>query len=280
AQKARVNGKPRQFTSRSRRLVCNGMGTGSANGFKAPIMLFASPAGIATSTQQSTQITADRHVNIVSGESTHLAAGKSLVASVAEKVSLFVKNAGMKLFAAKGKVEIQAQSDNVEIIADQVLKLISAKQRIEITAAEEIVLNARGSYIRISGAGIEHGTPAQWIAHAGNHALPGPKSLPVIVPGFDMPKAFSNRLDVYDIYWQREFGDIEYTARRENGDVVAQGALDEHGRTPRLTTDQPETLQVLVGTQGSWLVESIAPPPNDSGEAIPDDPDHYVNQSA
>ncbi|WP_332451805.1 hypothetical protein, partial [Burkholderia ubonensis] len=25
-QKARVNGKPRQFTSRSRRLVCNGMG--------------------------------------------------------------------------------------------------------------------------------------------------------------------------------------------------------------------------------------------------------------
>ncbi|WP_232453200.1 hypothetical protein, partial [Burkholderia ubonensis] len=25
AQKARVNGKPRQFTSRSRRLVCNGM---------------------------------------------------------------------------------------------------------------------------------------------------------------------------------------------------------------------------------------------------------------
>ncbi|QTP33042.1 hypothetical protein B7759_01621 [Burkholderia glumae] len=243
-------------------------------------MLFASPAGIATSTQQSTQITADQHVNIVSGESTHLAAGKSLVASVAEKVSLFVKNAGMKLFAAKGKVEIQAQSDNVEIIADQVLKLISAKRRIEITAAEEILLNARGSYIRINGAGIEHGTPAQWIAYAGNHALPGPKSLPVVVPGFDMPKAFSNRLDVYDVYWQREFGEVEYTARRENGEVMAQGTLDEHGRTPRLTTDQPETLQVLVGTQGSWLVESVASSSSDSGEATPDDPDHYVNHSA
>ncbi|WP_396332225.1 type VI secretion system Vgr family protein [Burkholderia anthina] len=257
-----------------------GGGVGSANGFKAPIMLFASPAGIATSTQQSTQIAADQHVNVVSGESTHLAAGKSLVASVAEKISLFVKNAGMKLFAAKGKVEIQAQSDNVEIIADQVLKLISAKQRIEITAAEEIVLNARGSYIRISGAGIEQGTPAQWTAYAGNHALPGPKSLPVVVPGFDMPKAFSNRLDVYDVYWQRAFGDVEYTARRENGDIVAQGALDEHGRTSRLTTDQPETLQVLVGTQGSWLVECVTPSATDSDEVISDDPNHYVNQSA
>jgi type VI secretion system secreted protein VgrG len=257
-----------------------GGGTGNANGFATPIMLMASPSGIALSTPASTHVSADQQINVVSGENTHLAAGKSLIASVAEKISLFVKNAGIKLFAAKGKVEIQAQSDNIEIIADQVLKLISVKQRIEITAAEEIVLNARGSYIRINGAGIEHGTPAQWTAYAGNHALPGPKSLPVVVPGFDMPKAFSNRLDVYDIYWQREFGDAEYTARNETGDVVAQGILDEYGRTPRLTTDQPETLQVLVGTQGSWLVESDAPASIDSGEATPDDPDHYVNQSA
>ncbi|WP_167760015.1 DUF2345 domain-containing protein [Paraburkholderia pallida] len=142
------------------------------------------------------------------------------------------------------------------------------------------MLNARGSYIRINGAGIEHGTPGQWAAYAGNHALPGPKSLPVVVPGFDMPKAFSNRLDVYDVYWPRAFGEVEYTARRENGDIIAQGTLDEHGRTPRLTTDQAETLQVLVGTQGSWLVESEVSPSIESGEATPDDPNHYVNQSA
>lgn len=257
-----------------------GGGTGNANGFSTPIMLMASPSGTALSTQDSAHISATRQVNVVSGESTYVAAGKSLIASVREKISLFVQNAGMKLFAAKGKVEIQAQSGNVEIIADQVLKLISAKQRIEITAAEEIILNARGSYIRISGAGIEHGTPGQWIAYAGSHALPGPKSLPVVVPGFDMPKAFSNRLDVYDVYWQREFGEVEYTARRENGDVVAQGMLDEYGRTSRLTTDNPETLQVLVGTQGSWLVESEVPPAIDSAGVTLDDPNHYVNQSA
>ncbi|WP_414445286.1 type VI secretion system Vgr family protein [Burkholderia sp. 22PA0106] len=257
-----------------------GGGGGNANGFKTPIMMLGSPAGIALSTQQSTHVAADEQLNLVSGESLHLAAGKSLVASVAEKISLFAKRAGAKLFAASGKVEIQAQSDNLELIADQVLKLISAKQRIEITAAQEIVLNARGSYIRISGAGIEHGTQAQWTAYAASHAMPGPKSLPVDLPGFDMPKAFSNRLDVYDIYWMREFGEVEYTARRESGEILAQGLLDEHGRTPRLSTHESEKLEVLVGTQGAWLVESEATPIADYDETLPDDPDHYVNQSA
>lgn len=62
---------------------------------------------------------ADEHVNVVSGQSTHIAAGKSLLASVAERISLFAQNAGMKLFAAKGKVEIQAQSDNIEVTAQK-----------------------------------------------------------------------------------------------------------------------------------------------------------------
>ncbi|NIE57344.1 MULTISPECIES: type VI secretion system Vgr family protein [unclassified Burkholderia] len=259
-----------------------GGGMGNANSFKTPIMLMASPAGIGMSTRQSTQIAADQHVNVVSGENVHLAAGQSLVASVREKISLFAKSAGMKLFAAKGKVEIQAQSDNLELIADQVLKLISAKKSIEITAAEEILLQAKGSYIRINGAGIEQGTPANWIAHAASHALPGPKSLPAFIPGMDMPKAFSNRLDVYDIYWPRSFEEVEYTARRASGEILTQGMLDQEGRTARLSTDQAETIQVLVGTQGSWLVETEgdANHHDSSGDVLPEDPYHYVHHSA
>ena len=176
---------------------------------------------------------------------------------------------------------MQSQDDNIEILADQVLKLISAKKRIEITAAEEIVLNAKGSYIRINGAGIEHGTPGKWIAYAASHDLPGPKSLSASVPGVDMPKAFSNRLDVYDVYWPREFEAVEYVARRANGDILSQGTLDQDGRTARLSTDESETVQVLVGTQGAWLVEAECDAPHiESDGPTTDDPDHYVNLSA
>jgi type VI secretion system secreted protein VgrG len=246
-----------------------------------PDVVVASAAGIAMTATDSTHMASMNDHAVTAGRDYSLSVGRSYHVSTRGSVSIFAYKDAMKFFAAKGPVILQSQSNDIEIIADQVLKLISAKKRIEITAAEEILLQARGSYIRINGAGIEHGTPANWVAHAASHALPGPKSLSATLPGMDMPKAFSNRLDAYDIYWLRDFNDIEYMARRASGDLIAEGMLDQDGRTSRLSTDQPETLQVLVGTRGAWLVEADGGAnAAQSGEALPDDPDHYVNLSA
>jgi type VI secretion system secreted protein VgrG len=62
---------------------------------------------------------AGEEVTVSSGLDTNIAVGRSLLASVAEKVSLFAANAGIKLFAAKGKVQVQAQSDDLDIIAEK-----------------------------------------------------------------------------------------------------------------------------------------------------------------
>ena len=95
-----------------------------------------------------------------------------------------------------------------------------------------------------------------------------------------MLAALSNRLDAYDVYWLRDFNEVEYMARRTNGDLIAAGVLDQDGRTSRISTDQAETVQVLAGTRGAWLVEvegdSKAAQSNDP---LPDDPYHYVNLS-
>ncbi|WMY08147.1 type VI secretion system Vgr family protein [Paraburkholderia phenoliruptrix] len=154
-----------------------GGGTGSANGFKEPIMLFATPAGIAMSTQKSAHVAANEHVNLVSVQSTHIAAGKSLLASVGEKISLFAQNAGMKLFAAKGKVEIQAQGDNLEITAQKSLKLLSATEKIDAAAKQEILLTSGGAYIRISGGNIEIHAPGKIDIKGSQHSFAGPTSL-------------------------------------------------------------------------------------------------------
>ena len=83
----------------------------------------------------------------------------------------------MKLFAAQGAVEIQAQSDNLELSADQLIKIISAKDKVQISAPKEILLTAGGSYIKINAAGVESGTAGQFIAYAGSHSFVGPKTL-------------------------------------------------------------------------------------------------------
>ncbi|HIH2752666.1 type VI secretion system tip protein VgrG [Burkholderia aenigmatica] len=161
-----------------------GGGTGSANGFRQPLMLIASPSGIALSTQQSVHVSSDQHTNIVSGQSVFIASGKSLVASVAEKISLFVQNAGMKLFAAKGKVEVNAQDDNIELIAQKTVKVLSATATIEGVAKEEILLTSGGAYIRIKDGNIEIHAPGKIDIKGSQHSFSGPASMSYALPAF------------------------------------------------------------------------------------------------
>lgn len=157
-------------------------GQQKANRFAEPVLLVASPAGIGLSTPKSTHIHSGEQMSTSSGADTSLAVGKSLVASVKEKISLFAYNAGIKLFAAKGKVEIQAQNGDIDIIAEKVLRLLSTTDRIEIFAKKEIVLGADGSAIKINGEGITDMTSGQRISHNADFSLPGPKTMPYSLP--------------------------------------------------------------------------------------------------
>ncbi|MBN3763689.1 type VI secretion system Vgr family protein [Burkholderia sp. Ac-20365] len=154
-----------------------GGGTGSANAFSEPVMLMASPAGIALSTQQSTHIAANEQINLVAGQSVHVATGKSLIASIAQKLSLFAQNAGMKLFAGQGKVEIQAHDDNIEVTAQKSVKLISATQTIEGVAKQEILLTSGGAYIRLKDGNIEIHAPGAIDVKGAQHGFNGPVRL-------------------------------------------------------------------------------------------------------
>ncbi|HDR9483958.1 TPA: type VI secretion system tip protein VgrG [Burkholderia aenigmatica] len=155
----------------------DGGGTGNANGFSTPIMLMASPAGVGLSTQESAQVTANQQVNIVSGKSVHVAAGKSLIASVMEKISLFAQNAGIKLFAAKGKVEIQAKSDAMALTSQQDLSITSVDGRVVISADKEIWIGAGGSYIKITPDLIENGTTGQILEKGASWSKQGASSM-------------------------------------------------------------------------------------------------------
>jgi type VI secretion system secreted protein VgrG len=140
-------------------------------------MLMASPAGVGLSTQDSTQITANQQVNIVSGKTTHVAAGKSLIGSVMEKISLFAQNAGIKLFAAKGKVEIQAQGDEMTMSALNDVTITSSSGKVVLSAEKEIWIGAGGSYIRITADMIENGTSGQILEKCASWDKPGASSM-------------------------------------------------------------------------------------------------------
>lgn len=160
----------------------SGGGTGNANAFAQPVMLFGSPAGIGLASQQSLQMVADKHVNVVSGQNTHIAAGKSLIASVISSVSLFAQNAGIKLFAGKGKVEIRAHDDDVQLTAQKTVKVVAATAQIDIASKQSILLTSGGAYIRIGNGNIEIHAPGKVDFKGGNHSFSGPTSVDYPLP--------------------------------------------------------------------------------------------------
>ncbi|WP_321925729.1 type VI secretion system Vgr family protein [Burkholderia sp. BCC1998] len=233
-----------------------GGGTGNANAFKEPVMLFASPAGIGVASQQSTHLAADRYVNVVSGQSTHLVSGKSLVASVKEKLSLFAQNAGMKLFAGKGKVEVQAHEDNIEITAQKTVKILSATENTEIAAAREILLTSGGAYIRIAGGDIEIHAPGRVDVKGSQHSFAGPARLSYPLPDLPQssPTKFSQRVLFRSIDDGQSVSQVKYSmfaVSPEAARRIVMGVSADEGSERRVNPAETEHLTVLYG-QGEW----------------------------
>ncbi|MFM0031008.1 type VI secretion system Vgr family protein [Paraburkholderia madseniana] len=273
----------KKFTDASQRSVTGrdsaggrtaGGGTGSANGFATPIMLMASPSGIALSTPQSTHIGADQHINVISGQDTYLATGKSLVLSVVEKISLFVQKAGIKMFASSGKVDIQAQNDEMSLSAlknltirstdaqlalsaAQDVKLNSVESQITIAAKQGITLTSGGAYVKIANGNIELGCPGSITLKSGNFHWEGPAQLSDsenLWPG-QIPANFSTKV-LLDKQLQERMGmadAIPYQFVNDSGAVIAKGMIDESGSTQRVFHTNTEALSVLLGEKGDWL---------------------------
>ncbi|KQV42644.1 hypothetical protein ASC93_16470 [Massilia sp. Root335] len=159
------------------------------------------------------------------------------------------------------------------------LKLISTRANIEITAAREIVLNAGGSYLRINAEGIEHGTCGTWIAHAGAHKLEGPKNLDTVNQAeFErvQPRKFSQQVFVDPALWDLPSGarTLKYTFLSRTGQVLGSGTLDGAGRSKPLFTDGSEPAHVAIDVNdGKWEQLVFDRP---EGIHVPDDAPQVV----
>jgi len=135
---------------KSQNLGIRGSGKGAFPELAEPHLVVASPAGIELSSAQSTHIASSRHTAITSGKSLSIASVDGLFASIGKTFRLFVHKAGMKLIAAAGKVTMQAQDDDVEVIANKVLRLLSESDWVEIRGKKGVRLHGGNHMLEIS----------------------------------------------------------------------------------------------------------------------------------
>ncbi|MBA4706850.1 type VI secretion system Vgr family protein [Aquitalea aquatica] len=150
------------------------------------LLILSAPAGIASLTEQSQTISAGTNLNLIAQRDSNHTTGRRWLHNVGQHISLFVAGVkdqiALKLIAAKGKVQVQAQSDAMEITADKDVTITSCKDKIMVNAKQEILLTAGGGYIRIAGGNIEVHCPGTVTVKGASHDLSGPTSLNAPMP--------------------------------------------------------------------------------------------------
>ncbi|EKR5655123.1 type VI secretion system tip protein VgrG [Escherichia coli] len=210
----------------------------------APGMLLHAPDGIGMVSARALRIASgSESVGIMSGDNTDISAGQSFTVAAEGAVSLLSRNQGMQLLAAKGRVNIQAQSDDLSMSSQQNLDIQSSEGKVTVSANQELILACGGAYIKLSDGNIELGCPGQILLKSTNMQKMGPTSLDIA--SVEMPRGFGGGFILTD-----EAGvpqpSTPYRLTTAEGDIL-QGITDENGKTAPVNTSIPSVVKVEFG---------------------------------
>ncbi|KEY58779.1 type VI secretion system Vgr family protein [Serratia sp. DD3] len=160
-----------------------------------PVIVAGAPGGIALSTPQHIQLSANQNQIMTAGGNTEISTLKRMVLLAKKGFVAFVHELGMKLVAATGKVEIQAQTDAIDIIANKKLSIYSTEDEIIISAQKKITLQCGGSYITLDPAKIENGTGGGFKVKSADFDYAGPAKLDMPYPKFTACESTASQAD-------------------------------------------------------------------------------------
>ncbi|WP_208950362.1 type VI secretion system Vgr family protein [Rahnella sp. ChDrAdgB13] len=205
-------------------------------------MVLNAPQGVSITSPQAIRLASgSASVGIMSQKNTDISAMKRFTVAAGEAVSMLARKAGMKLFAAKGKVEIQAQDDGLDAIAKKDVTVTSVEGKVEITAATELVVNCGGAYIKLSGGNIELGCPGNILLKCTNAQKMG--STNYSAGSHDFSPGYSE----YFVARDDKSGVIKphtrYRVTTGKGDIYS-GITDESGKTAEFFAAKSDSMKV------------------------------------
>ncbi|EIH0550488.1 type VI secretion system tip protein VgrG [Escherichia coli] len=220
------------------------------NQLKEAGLLMTAPAGIAATTPENIQLSAGHTLTATAGENADMTIFKRLTVAAGEAISLFAQKMGIKIFAARGNVDIQAQSDAMRLQAGQQMAINSINGEIILNAAQGITLTSRGgAYIKLKDGAVEIGAPGKIDLKSGNILWGGGASLeqalkPVTIkdPQYQFP--VSGGFQVVDKATQTPKPWVAYRIETPEGKIL-RGRTDENGYTQKHYGIDPQNIKLF-----------------------------------
>jgi type VI secretion system secreted protein VgrG len=198
--------------------------------FGAPLVLMDSAASINWATPASTVIYAGQHLQWTTQSDLHMAAAHTVSSVAGNAASLFTHSGGIQAIAGNGPVSLQAHTDQLEILSDKEITLISVNDCIEIKAKEKIVLQAGQSAITLEGGDITFACPGKFSVKGGKHLFDQGMNKTAELPHLPNGESeFNNFIALnYRDASSEPMAGVGYKLKFANG-VVISGKLDQNG---------------------------------------------------
>ncbi|MBJ9684991.1 type VI secretion system Vgr family protein, partial [Burkholderia multivorans] len=163
-------------------------GDGKLKQFHDPQLVLASPTGIVASTPEQLHLSSGRATAVTVGADMSISTGGGLFASMRKALRLFVYQAGMRLVAAAGDIDLKALKDSINLLAK--LNVTVVADRIRISAQQEVEICGGGSYTHWRAGEIRSGTDGKFQVHSAGRVFTGPdnKSNPLVLDAPELPE--------------------------------------------------------------------------------------------
>jgi len=201
--------------------------------FGAAIVLMDSAASINWATPASTVIYAGQQLSWTAQSDLHLTAAHTVSSVAAHAASLFTHGGGIQAIAANGLVSLQAHTDQLEIVADKEVTVISVNDCIEIKAKEKIVLQAGQSAVTLEGGNITFACPGKFSVKGGKHFFDSGANK--AANSLNLPGELSEEakhwiaLHYLDPELAKGIPEVDYQIHFEKGPMLT-GTLDQNGQ--------------------------------------------------
>ena len=221
-------------------------------------ILLSAPKGVAIASGEHLQLAASKNLIANAGNHADIGVVKNMFIGVGQALSVFVRKAGIKLFANKGAVSVQAQNDLMELLAQKSIEITSTEDEIKITAKKKITLNGGGSYIRLDACGIEAGTPGEYNVKAGYYGRKPKAKLTPELMAFPVIKSedFNQSFILLDENTGQPLINWPYELELESG-LKMSGITDENGNTELISSDKEEVVNISVFEPDEFLDDDI-----------------------
>lgn len=146
---------------------------------RGPIMTLAAKHDFSASTGQSLQLANGEILSLMSGQNAVFVGGGQwrlqtgqVLGTLAGVVKAGDQGIGLQMITAANAIDIQSQTDVIEVQARDEVKLTSVSARVDLAAAKRVSLStAGGASITIEGGNITVLCPGKFAAHAGKKSF-------------------------------------------------------------------------------------------------------------